>query len=142
MNNPGNFPTIACTEISGVLTSGALDKTASKNDNSGTTGMTSSATATTAQANEILCGAASGIQGGNPLVNFTIQGSFVENENIPLEDGVSVGLLTGCKVVIATGTYEFLFDVDTSSTGVTALISTWKASGTAGIIQRRPIVTE
>src|SRR5262249_20372092 len=52
------YPTMAVKEVSGAVTSGALDKTATKNDNSGTTGGTSSATATTAQADELLAGAA------------------------------------------------------------------------------------
>lgn len=129
-----DYLSLACMEISGALTAGALDQVAGKDNNSGTTGLTSSTTSTTSQANEILCGAASAFAS----TTFTAQGGFTETSNYSTDPNHE-GLLSACKVVSATGAYEFLFDIGTGQNGVMGLIGTFKATGAAGgaVVQRR-----
>jgi hypothetical protein len=130
------YPAIACKEVSGALTSGALDKTATKADNSGDTGLTSSTTLTTAQANELLAGGAA-VGEAIGVTDFTAQGGFTENVNLSHVSGGDYGLLSASKVVSATGAYDFPFDISVSSNGTMGWVSTWKASGVAAVVRRR-----
>jgi hypothetical protein len=75
------FPALAAKEVSDALTSNVLDRTASKSDNSGTTGLTSSTTATTIQANELLNGLAC-LWPTSGTIAFTAQSGFTANVNI------------------------------------------------------------
>lgn len=125
----GPFLSIICKEVSGALTSGALDKVASKIDNNGNTGLTSSSTAMTSQADELLAGGGTvpGNQTGD--TSFTAQSGFTENDEITGVSGVTIGLTSASKVVAATGTYAFTFDTTNSFSGIIGWVSTWKASG-------------
>jgi hypothetical protein len=135
------YMALACKEVSGALTSGALDKTATKSDNNGSS-VTSSTTTTTAQANELLAGGGSIAEELGGSTNFTATGSFTENQNFPNNNGGDFGLISASKVVSATGSYEFTYTLDHTPNGSLGWISTWKASGAAAAPKRRPMVLQ
>jgi hypothetical protein len=128
MTGSNSFMAFCVKEVSGALASGSLDQQATKVNNSGTTGLTSTATPTLSQADELLAGIASGSDNASEVA-YTAQSGFTqdqENDN----NGVSaspVGLLSASKVVSSTAAATFTFDVSLTSNGVMGAISTWKA---------------
>jgi hypothetical protein len=135
---------LACKEVSGALTSGALDKTSTKVDNSGATNNTSDLTATTVQADELLAGGGSIAQGLGATISFTATGSFTTDQSFPNVDGGAFGLISASKVVSATSTYQFTYDLDAAPDGSLGWISTWNASGGAAApaVRRRPMILQ
>jgi hypothetical protein len=124
--NPDGYNGLVAREISGALTSGALDKTATKNNNSGTTNMTTSLTATTAQADEIVCGFGAGTVNGNNFSNHSGNG-FTVDQTINFGGGVSQPQISASKVVSATGTYEYTWDAGGTESGIIGIVGTYKA---------------
>lgn len=126
------FITISVSEISGAATSGALDKTATGSDFTHPTHTTSS-TATTAQANELIVGYGGSID----TDTFTIGGSYTERTNIAAVDLTTNGLVAGTRVVAATSTYAFDFTNNSGNDLRTASgISTWKEAAASSTRQR------
>jgi hypothetical protein len=129
----GIYGTISVIEISGAAAS-PLDRTATGTDAGGFTHTTSS-TATTTQANEVLVGA------GGMAVNTTYSlasgsSAFTVQHNIAT-DASTEGIITATQIVSATGAYLFSYDSSASGSGSFALISTWKeATAAAGVRQR------
>lgn len=128
---------VACKEVTGALTSGALDKSAYKEDNIGTaTGLTSNSTATTSQNDELFSGLGALYLVGAPT-SFTAQSGFTENRE---ENTSSQSLVSASKVVTSTQAAEFTFDA--SQEGFTlAWVTTWKATTTAATFARRRIIS-
>jgi hypothetical protein len=127
--NVGNttaYAGLIVKEVSGALTSGSLDQTATKNNNSGTTNMTTSLTATTAQADEIVCGFGAGTVNGNNFVNHSGNG-FTVDQNIAFSGGASEPQISASKVVSATGTYEYTWDALGTESGIIGIVGTYKA---------------
>ena len=123
------FGTLSVTEVSGAATTLPLDQTATDTDAPGHgTSHATAATGTTAQANEILIGF--GTSATNPADYTTDAGAgWTELTNVSTDIDTE-GLVTGYRVVAATGTFTYTY---TSSTDVSYVhgISTWKeASGT------------
>jgi hypothetical protein len=115
------------SEWSGIVTSGALDKTQSKGPQGFGTAWTSNATATTSQASELLVGA---YGTGSGLTN-TAGSSFTAESSLT---GAFRGLMTEYRIVSATGAYAATGTLSASSDGV-ATIATYKgASAAANIV--------
>jgi hypothetical protein len=130
------YLSLACLEVSGAAAS-PLDQTASKADNSCTTGCTSTSTASTGQANELLIGTGSGGTFSNAI--FTAQSGFTQDQNIT--NGMV--LLVGHMSVSATGAYVFTFDTDHGpDIDLMGTISTWKAAAAAPTVARRRIINQ
>lgn len=121
------FGTMSVTEVSGAATSGALDKTATGITNPGATSHTTSSTATTAQANELLLGFGSTSAGPTTFTTDTGAG-WTEQTNIST-DADTEGLITGTRIVSATSTFAYTYTT-AETRDATQGISTWKeASG-------------
>lgn len=116
------FGALSVTEISGASSS-PLDQTATDTDAGGTSHATD-ATATTAQADEILMGFGS----STGLTDYTTDtgAGWTEQTNITT-DSDTEGLITGSKIVAAIDTYTFTYS---TSNDVPTLqgIATYKAS--------------
>ena len=123
------FGTLSVTEVSGALTSGALDQTATGTTASGTNHATS-ATPTTAQANELLLGFGSSVD----ITTFTTDTGAGWTERTNIETDINTeGLLTGTRTVAATSTYTYTYTTGSTVSAVHG-ISTWKASSAARCI--------
>lgn len=133
---------LACKEVSGALTSGALDRTASKEDNgtSQTSGLSSNATATTSQNDELFAGA--GIFGrysGDTVP--TAQSGFTANQSLTATTSLSMGMVSASKIVSTTSAAEFTYDISVASDGGSpAWIGTYKATVAASTAARRRII--
>lgn len=130
------FLAIAAKEVTDVVTSGALDKVATKQDNSGTTGHTSTSTAATTQPQELWSGGGCLGSSSAGTTNFTAQSGFTEDEELPHVFATEMGLLSAHKVVSSTGAAVFTFDIDQSASGVIAWVTTWKED--IGVVAVRP----
>lgn len=118
------YPTLAVAEISDAKTTGAVDRTASKSDNTGTSG-TSSATSTTGQSEEIIMGSGCSCTANNATLTTTASG-FTEDANIINSGGDHCGMVTAHRVVSAVNTYEYTWDADESVAGMIGMIGTYK----------------
>lgn len=124
----GFFGTLSVTEVSGAATTSPLDQTATDTDplGHGTSHATAS-TGTTAQANEILIGFGTDSTVGTTYATDTGAG-WNELTNVGA-DADSEGLLTGYRIVAATGTFTYTYTSSQDGNFVQG-ISTWKeASG-------------
>lgn len=121
----GNFiATLSVQEVSGAAAV-PLDKTASLASPGPATSFSSGSTAATSQAAELLIGFGS----SQDTTTYTNDGGagWTEQTNVAT-NGVNIeGLITGSKVVAATGTYAYTFTTGSSARAV-AGISTWKES--------------
>jgi hypothetical protein len=126
----GFYASLSVSEISGAAAS-PLDKTATGTSTSGTS-HTTAATATTSQANELLVGF--GTTTSDTTFTTDTGAGWTERTNIAT-DLDTEGLLTGTKIVSATGAYTFTYT--TSPRDAVHGISTWKeAAAAAGVRQR------
>lgn len=128
------YPTMAVAEISDVKTTGSLDRTASKSDNTGTSG-TSTATSTTIQAEEMLIGSGCSCTANNATLTTTASG-FTEDANIINSGGDHCGIVAAHRAVSATGSYEYTWSVDESVAGMIGMIGTYKED--IGAVVTRP----
>jgi hypothetical protein len=126
VGNANGYAGLVVREVSGALISGSLDQTATKNNNSGTTGMTTSLTAATAQGDEIVCGFGAGTIAGNNFTNHSGNG-FTVDQTINFAGGVSEPQISASKVVSVTGTYEYTWDAAGSETGIIGIVGTYRA---------------
>lgn len=129
---------IACKEVTGALTSGALDKLAYNEDNGGgiTTGLTSNSTATTAQNDELFAGlGATYISAGS--TSFTAQSGFTENQE---RNTTSQGLVSASKIVSSSQAAVFTFDIGVEGYNL-AWVTTWKATTAAATFAKRRIIS-
>jgi hypothetical protein len=138
----GVYPAFACKEVSDANTLAPLDRTASFGDNSTalTTGLTSGSTAGTTQSDELLAGG--GMLGqGMGDTTFTAQSGFTANQNLSHVSGSFNGMISASKVVSATGSYAFTFDISVAS-GAPSLgwIATYKSASGAPAVTRRGVV--
>ena len=133
---------VVCKEVSGALTSNALDVTAIKVDNLCTTGCTSTATAPIAQVNELLAGGGAIGVSGTGTTSYTAQSGFTANGSLSNEYAVSIGLIGASLVVSTGGGKTFTFDLSQEADGVLGWITTWKAdTGAAAVSARRRIIS-
>lgn len=116
-----NYPTIAVEEISGQVTSGALDQTATVKETSSSTSHVTANTVATTQANELMVGVGST---SHTVATYTIGGSWTQRENIPTSS-TAEGIVMGTRIVSATGAYNFDWTTNTSIQSI-GCISTWK----------------
>lgn len=130
------FLAIAAKEVTDALASGPLDREASKSDNSGTTGLTSTATATTTQPQELLSGGACLGVAPAGTTAFTAQGGFTTDINLSHTSGGNQGILSAHKVETTTGAKTFTFDIDQSTSGTIGWVTTWKED--IGVVAVRP----
>lgn len=107
-------------QFSGILSASALDKAVIQESVYNTNPTTSGVTATTTLADELLYGAF-GIEGTG--YRYTIANSFIETKDV--DTSFSRCILTGYKIVSATGAYEFSSAVATG-TQTLAAICTYK----------------
>jgi hypothetical protein len=136
------FPALACKEVSDAQTSNVLDRTSSFGDNSTalTTGLTSGSTAGTTQSDELLAGG--GMLGqGTADTTFTAQSGFTANQNLSHVSGSFNGMISASKVVSATGSYAFTYDISVVS-GAPSLgwIATYKSASGAPTVTRNPFI--
>jgi hypothetical protein len=128
----GVYATISVLEVSGAAAS-PLDQTQTGIDAvSCCTAHSSTSTATTAQANELLLGFGSTTDAST----FTTDtgAGWTERTNIA-SDGDTEGLITGSRVVAATGTYAYTWTTNVATRAVSG-ISTWKEATAVGVRQR------
>lgn len=131
--NSADFMGIFFLEITGGATSGILDKNARQNDT--TSPFTSGATATTAQANEMLVGFVSGDSGSNPATHgisgatpstgWTIQAGAEEKNG-----SANVVGAIATNIVSATGAYTAGF-TESGSSRAHVFIATFKEAAAA-----------
>lgn len=119
------FGSLSVIEVSGAAAS-PLDKTATGQD-SGTSHTTSN-TATTSQADELLIGVGASID----ITTYTTDtgAGWTERTNIATDVNTE-GILTGSRVVSATGTYAYTYTSGTNDDFAQG-ISTWKAAAAGG----------
>jgi hypothetical protein len=121
------FPTIAAKEVSGHAAA-PLDQTAASTTTPANTSHTSAATPTTTQANELLAG----LGASAAIAAYTIGGSFTQDENIATT-ATAEGLISGHRIVAATGAYTFAYTTDTSVTSAEGLGTYKEAAAAAGV---------
>ncbi len=125
-----SFGHLWIAEYSGIETSGALDKTASaENGGAATDVFDSGATATTAQADELLVGC---------TANFgAVTSTWTEPDTEQYDDASAPGsraLSVADEIVAGTGTYSAVGTYSATTTGQQSAIATFKAAagGAAG----------
>lgn len=114
------YGVLSASEISGATTT-PLDKTIGAIDT--TSPHSSTATAATTQAAELLLGMGTNFVGVAP-VNDGGAG-WVERTNIPGNGSDTIGLITGTRVVAATSTYAYTWTTGSSADSASH-ITTWK----------------
>lgn len=118
-----DYPTICVREISGADTTAPLDKSATDFTSGNSTSHTTANTATTSQANEIICGCGSSAS----ACTYTAGGSYTQDQN--QATGSNEGLISARKIVSATGAYAFDFTTN-NSVAARSIVSTYiEASG-------------
>lgn len=123
----GLFLTFSVTEISGAATSSALDQVKSATTSVSGTSHTTGNTSTTTQANEILVGFGSSIF----ATTFTTDtGAGWTEQTNQQTDASHEGLVTGTRIVAATGTYAYTYTTGSSVTAVQG-IATYKEASAA-----------
>lgn len=128
----GLFLTLSVTEISGAATSSALDQVKSATTSVAGTSHTTGSTPTTTQANEILVGFGSSIFS---TTYTTDTGAGWTEQTNQQTDASHEGLLTGTRIVSATGTYAYTFTSGSSVTMVQG-VATYKEATAASTRQR------
>lgn len=124
------YGTLSVSEVSGAATTSPLDQTATDTDALGHgTSHATAATGTTAQANELFIGFGTGSTVNSAYTTDTGAG-WTELTNITTDIDTE-GLLTGYKIVSATGTFTYTYTSNQDASYVHG-ISTWKeaAGGT------------
>lgn len=116
---------ISVAEISGAATASPLDKTMTGTETS--TDHSSGSTATTSQANEILIGFGTSRDGATLTTDTGAGWTEIDR----YEATANIPLITGYRIVSATGTYAYTY---TSSPSLEAVqgISTWKEAAAGG----------
>src|SRR5262245_38749878 len=131
-SSANSYTVLSLTEVSGAAAS-PLDQTATGGTNRATT-HASASTATTAQANELLLGF--GTHTASSTTMTPTASGFTTLTSTDGSSGHGDALLTGYRIVSATGAYNYSFTTPSNVDGAIA-ISTWKeAVAAAGVRQQ------